>query len=101
MLEYLPIRDAREITIDGYAVPGIEACETPDGLSCNIFLDQRFGATIPAEHASSVLWLLANALAIGAGYSCHGENSIPFNRYKTRVAEIEGASRSGDREPGY
>jgi hypothetical protein len=48
MLEYLPPRSAREITIDGFAVPHIEARESPDGLVCSIFLDGRF-LIIPRE----------------------------------------------------
>lgn len=88
MLEYLPPRTAREITIDGFAVPHIEARESVDGLTCHIMLDGRFGGEIPAVHAQQMLWLLANALAVGAGYSCHGENSCLPNPYKVRVAEI-------------
>jgi hypothetical protein len=88
MLEYLPNREAREVTIDGFAVPRIEAKESTDGLHCDIRLDGRFGAMIPAELAQEVIWLLANALAIGAGYSCHGENSVVTNPFKVRVMEI-------------
>lgn len=93
MLEYLPKRIAREITIDGYAVPCIEARESEDGLQCHIMLDHRFGAVIPAEQAQQVLWLLANALAVGGGYSCHGENSQLVNPFKVRVSEIDSASQ--------
>jgi hypothetical protein len=89
MLEYLPPRTTREVTIDGFAVPHIEARESEDGLDCHIMLDGRFGGIIPAVKAQEVLWLLANALAIGAGYSCHGENSCVPNPYKVRVSEIE------------
>lgn len=89
MLEYLPKRSQRQITIDGYAVPMIEASETADGRECHIMLDGRFGGTVPAEKANEVLWLLANALAIGAGYSCHGEHSQPVNPFKVRVMGID------------
>lgn len=88
MLEFLPKRSAHEITIDGFAVPCIEAKESADGLTCDISLDRRFGATIRAEDAQSILWLLANALAIGAGYSCHGENSVISNPFKVKVMEV-------------
>jgi len=93
MLEYLPPRQAREITIDGFAVPKIEARETDNGTICHISLDGRFGATIRAEDAQQVLWLLANALAIGAGYSCHGENSRVSNPFKVRVTEVGSVER--------
>lgn len=88
MLEYLPQRISRQVTIDGFAVPRVEAWESDDGIDCHITLDGRFGAVVPAVHAQQVIWLLANALAIGAGYSCHGENSIPVNPLKVRVMEI-------------
>lgn len=92
MLEYLPKRISCEVTIDGFAVPRIEAKESDDGLKCDICLDHRFGATIPAEYAQEVIWLLANALAIGAGYSSHGENSVIANPFKVRVTEISSAN---------
>jgi hypothetical protein len=93
MLSFLPPRSVREVTLDGDAVPGIEAREVNHGTECNVFLDGRFGITIPAEHAQSVIWLLANALAIGAGYSCHGENSVyKPNPYKVKVMCIGSAT---------
>jgi hypothetical protein len=91
MLEYLPPYQLREIAIDGYACPLLEARESDDGKDCFILLDRRFGGTIPADCAQTVLWLLANAIAIGGGWSCHGENSKPINPHKVRVVEIEGA----------
>jgi hypothetical protein len=94
MIEYLPKRISYQVTVDGFAVPNIEARETDNGTQCHIALDGRFGAVIPAEHAQEVIWLLANALAIGAGYSCHGENSVKANPFKVRVSEIDSAIRS-------
>lgn len=88
MLEYLPPRTERSVTIDGYECPYIEAHETADGRECNIMLDRRFGVTVKADDAQQVIWLLANALAIGEGFSCHGENSRPMNRHKVKVSEI-------------
>jgi hypothetical protein len=89
MLEYLPPRTAREVIVDGFAVPNLEARESKDGLSCDIMLDHRFGVTVPANLAQQVIWLIANAMAIGAGYSCHGENSTEVNPFKVRVSEID------------
>lgn len=96
MLEYLPPRISREVTINGYAVPRVEAHESSDGTACHISLDGRFGAVIPAEHAHAVIWLLANAMAIGAGYSCHGENSTSMNKFKTLVRQIEIVETTND-----
>lgn len=89
MLEYLPPRDERGVTISGYAVPRIEAQEINEGRDCSIVLDRRFGITVPADMAEQVIWLLANALAIGGGYSCHGENSQPMNPYRVQVLGVD------------
>ncbi len=91
MLEFLPPREQRQVTLDGYAVPKVEAREVNDGRDCNIFLDRRFGITVPAEHAQQIIWLIANAMAIGAGYSCHGEHSQPANPFKVKVMEVDSA----------
>ncbi|CAO3358629.1 hypothetical protein [Azospirillum palustre] len=95
MLEYLPPRISREVTIGGYAVPMVEAKESADGLECHICLDGRFGAIIPAGHAQSVIGLLAHALAIGAGYSCHGANSVSVNPHRVKVTEVEAIATGG------
>lgn len=42
---------------------------TKVGSNYELILDGRWGATIPEEHIHPVLMLVANALAIGAGYS--------------------------------
>lgn len=95
MLEYLPPRQQNEITINGFAVPKIEAAEKNHGRECHILLDGRFGGVIPADQANLVLWLLAHAMAIGAGYSCHGEHSQLVNPFKIRVTEIGTAHKEG------
>jgi hypothetical protein len=87
VLEFLPVREERAVTINGYAVPKVEAFERDERTY--ITLDSRFQAVVPAEDAEGVIWLLANALAIGSGFTCHGENSIPSNPFKTQVIEIQ------------
>lgn len=98
MLEFLPPREAREVTIDGYAVPKVEAREVNDGRDCNIFLDRRFGITVPATVAAEVIWLIAHAIAIGAGYSCHGEHSQRHNPFRVKVLEIESRDTASEGE---
>lgn len=93
MLEFLAPREQRAVTIDGYAVPRVEAQEVDGGRNTMITFDGRFGISIPAEYAEQVIWLVANAQAIGAGYSCHGENSQRLNPFKVRVVEIEAIDR--------
>ena len=50
------------------------------GEHIELVLDQRLGADVPRRYAQSVAWLVANALAIGKGYSYLGAESkdMPF-----------------------
>ena len=78
MIEILPQRaPGNEVTIDGYLVPRIEVGEDPATGKWCLWLDQRYG-TEPVDIEELHRWLpmIANALAIGAGYSCHGVNSV-------------------------
>lgn len=95
MLEFLPPITSRQVVLDGYAVPRVTAREINSGVDCEIVLDDRFTITLPAEFGHQVIWLVANALAIGAGYSCHGANSVVGNPYKVRVTAL-----SEDKEQG-
>lgn len=76
-----------KVKLDGYAVPFIQGCEDDKGMF-HLMLDERFGGEIPMEYANQVVWLIANAHAIGAGYSCFGENSQIANPYKCKMSGI-------------
>lgn len=80
------------ITCDGYRVPHLTGRVVENVM--HLRLDNSCALDIPEEHANAVIWFIANALAVGAGYSCFGENSEkvnPFNRrmYGINLAEIE------------
>ena len=103
MIEVLPPRaPGREVAIDGFLVPRVEVVEDPaTGLWC-LFLDRRYG-TPPVDIDELHRWLpvIANALAIGAGYSCHGENSVwRPNPHKVRGVSCIGAVQSNDEPDG-
>lgn len=78
MLSILPPRaPGRQITIDGFAVPRIEVEENPSTGKWNFTYDNRFGIVAESlEELYRWLWIVANAQAVGEGYSCHGENSV-------------------------
>ena len=80
MLEILPKRlPGHQVTIDGYLVPRVEVGEELETGKWNLIYDGRFG--IVAENIEELnrwLWIVANAQAVGGGYSCHGEHST-FN----------------------
>jgi len=103
MIEVMPQRSpGREVTIDGYVVPLVEVGEDPStGLWC-LFLDGRYG-TPPVDIEELHRWLpmIANAVAIGAGYSCHGENSVwRPNPHKVRVSCIGTVQSKDDTDGG-
>lgn len=71
-----PKLESCEITVDEYLVPNIQAHllkGTEDEWS--VILDQRFGITASGEEIKKWMPIVANAMAIAAGYSCFGENS--------------------------
>lgn len=88
MLEILLKRSpGHQVTIDGYAVPRVEVAEDPATGNWQVTYDDRFGVTAEnLEELQRLLWLVANAQAVGAGYSCHGEHSVYRpNPHKVRV----------------
>lgn len=76
-----------KLKLDGYRVPMLTGREDENGMF-HLCLDERFGIEIPKQHAHQVVWLIANALAIGAGYSCFGEGSQISNPFKVRMSGI-------------
>jgi hypothetical protein len=91
MLQILPARVAGQaVTIDGFAVPGVEVTEDRATGRWNVLYDGRFGIIAESlEELQRWLWVVANAQAVGAGYSCHGENSVYRpNPHQMRVLEI-------------
>jgi hypothetical protein len=81
-----PFSDYR-VAVDGYEVSRLRAVRH-DGL-ISMTLDHRFGCDIPDDkNALSVIWFIANLMAIGAGYSRFGENAQPANPFKCRLTGI-------------
>lgn len=55
-----------KVRVEGRIIPGLTGF--PDGDKIALVVDGRFSASFSKEDAHSVAWLLANALAVGAGY---------------------------------
>jgi hypothetical protein len=79
-----------KITVDSYRVPGLTGRVDEETGMLHLCLDERWGIEVPRQYGTQVCWLIANALAIGAGYSCFGEHSLMGdpNKFKCRVTEI-------------
>jgi hypothetical protein len=62
-----PLRRGHAVIVEGRAIPRLHARELDDEIE--LVLDERFSVTLPKEMALPIAWLVAHALAIGAGYS--------------------------------
>lgn len=84
-----PFLPEYRVTSNGYRVPYIHAFELEDGR-VEIVVDHRFGLEGPISREEFDRWipLLANAMAVAAGYSCHGENCTPINPFTTRMSQL-------------
>lgn len=94
MFSILPqMTGGRRVTIDGYLVPHVEVSEDPASGQWHVVYDGRFGIVSESlEELQRWLWIVANAQAVGEGYSCHGEHSVYHpNPHKVRVGVIETA----------
>ncbi len=78
-----------KVALDGYVVPRLTANPIDaQQTKWEIVLDGRFGAEFDHDELERVVWLIANAMAIGEGYSCFGENSVVANPYKRQAIGI-------------
>lgn len=75
-----------KVTLDGYRIPRLTG-RLVDGR-WHFCLDERFGVDVPEQDGPGVAMMIANALAIGSGFTCHGENSQPSNEFKTQMHGI-------------
>lgn len=89
-LESIGPFDVHKLRLDGYRVPQLTG-RLVNGV-WHFCLDERFGCEVPEAYGQGVAWMIANALAIGAGYSCFGENSRIANPFKCRMHGITLAS---------
>lgn len=88
-----PFVEEWRVSIDGYPIPKLTAIVRQDG-NIMLCLDGRFGIDGTPEECAKWLWIVANAMAIGAGYSCFGENSVKDpNPFKVKMACIRPESK--------
>lgn len=90
MLQILPkIEVGQAVTLDGFLIPRIQVHEDPGSGLWNVIYDGRFTISAKLEELQQWLWLVAQAQAVGEGYSCHGANSVYRpNPYQVRVMGI-------------
>ena len=54
--------------VEGREIPRLMVKER-GAVTITVCLDRRWEIDIPREHSGAICWMIANALAIGAGYS--------------------------------
>lgn len=85
---HFPYHEADRVIIEGRQIPKLTAM--PEGDQVTIILDGRLSISVPQALGRQVAWLVANALAIGAGYSHLGaENKVkPFAPVAIGLSEL-------------
>jgi hypothetical protein len=63
------------VIVEGREIPLLKAYEKPDSDEVVIVLDGRFSLDTNKKEMQQWLWLMANAIAIGQGYSHVGAES--------------------------
>lgn len=56
------------VVIEGRVIPNLTAIR--EGENVALVVDNRFSISLPKDRAYDVAWLVANAMAVGAGYPC-------------------------------
>ena len=84
-----PYENFYRISVDGYVVPYIDAYPVDTLMTkWHLTLDHRFGIDLDENQLQEFMWWIANAMAIAAGYTSHGENCLPRNPHNTRLMEL-------------
>lgn len=83
-----------KVSVDGYLVPHLDVTPltgTNDG-SVNVSVTHQI-VLADADEARKWIPLIAHALAVGAGYTCHGANCERANPHKIQLMQIGEAER--------
>lgn len=75
------------VEIEGRIIPRLTGYRQEDGR-VTLIVDGRFMVDFPSDIAKSAAWLIANALAVGEGYShlgAIGKGSHPFAPIAARL----------------
>ena len=84
-----PFLPEYRVTLDGFRVPFVTATPTDDGR-VDVFIDRRFAmeGSVSRDEFDRWLPILANAMAVAAGYSSFGENSGRSNPFQVRMSRL-------------
>ena len=68
-----PAFSGHRVIVDGRVIPRMKCHQ--HGEEITLVLDGRFSIVVRAAEAHNIAWMIANALAIGAGYSHMGADA--------------------------
>lgn len=71
-----------DLVVDGCIVPHIQVIDTQEESVLTLVIDNRIHVDFSRAEFKKYTWFLANAMAVAAGYTCHGLDSKPINLYK-------------------
>ena len=84
------------VKVDGCEVPYIRASMmkgTEDRWV--LCLDNRFMLEVPHDEVQRWMWFVADAMAVAAGWSCHGKQGRRMNPFAVGMVEIDDGSLNG------
>jgi len=84
-----PFQAVHKVTVNGYVVPFVTVTLTNDGRF-DVVIDDRLGMAGPVSREEFDRWvpLLANAMAVAAGYTSHGEACEALNRHRQKMTAL-------------
>lgn len=74
--------------VDGYKVPYLYAYKHQENEFFIVLDDRLHYGPFTAEEVAAMLPVVANAMAIAAGFSCHGHNCKKQNPFTVRVGYL-------------
>lgn len=79
--------DIYRLAVEECQVPYVHLYKRGDApdFEWTICLDNRFEIDTTGDEITRWAWLMANAMAISAGFTYHGPNSEPMNRHRLRM----------------
>lgn len=86
---YLSKLDLYHLVVNGCKVPYIDLWST-ESDDWSLIVDGRFGGLFTKEEIIKFGYILANAMAVSAGFTHHGPDSQPMNRHSCGDKEIRG-----------
>jgi hypothetical protein len=88
-------RPGWEFSVGGFRVPYVQAALVEgEEKRWVLDLDRRFMLEVDDEEVQRWMPFLAHAMAIAAGYSCHGEGCTLLNPFSVRVTGLDGVDET-------